>query len=153
MGRQLGFYLLKEEENLLLQEIFGIAERIVDDTGADILPWNNNISNQYYIVSKEGKLIYYAGDSKYFNDSTSDVIQFCRTKYYTKRGAEPGRIWTELRYWDKEENLITKDKALDDLYKQIVKMIKKRTTKLKDSPYYISQSAQEYIQANDLTIN
>ncbi len=153
MGKQLGFYLTSEEENQLLNEIRNVSERVVDAMGENIENLMNIEITQFYILPKGGNFRYFNEKRGSFSQGESDIIQFCRTKYYTERGAEPGRIWTELRYWDGNENLITKDKALDDLYKQIVKMIKKRTTKLKDSPYYISQSAQEYIQVNDLTIN
>jgi hypothetical protein len=153
MGKQLGFYLTPDEEDEIIRVIRALNAQLVDDSGTrkSLLERVNAATG--YIVIKGGDVKKLNKTSKYVDTVTSDIIEFRRTEYEKVRGVEPGRIWTELRYWDKEENLITKDKALDDLYKQIVKMIKKRTTKLKDSPYYISQSAQEYIQANDLTIN
>ena len=152
MGKQIGFYLTFEEENILLREIINTSERIVDSKGKDIITFSDTILTQYYIIPKNGKLIFYE-QSEYFNSGSSDIIQFCRTEYNTKRGAEPGRIWTELRYWDEEENLILKDKELDDLYKKIVKMIKRHTTKIQDSPFYISRNAQDYIAINNLKIS
>lgn len=94
---------------------------------------------QLFIFLKHSEIV--SGNSGFINESISDVIEFYRCKIVNGYKIEYGRLWVELKYWDKQGQLITKEKWLSERFEFYRKWIKKNCRISKDKGFYIFDEA------------
>lgn len=162
MGRQINFYLERQDEQVLLNtELLSHVESIkcyvskprsehYTDFESD--PYAKGIYPQLYICLKRDfdNIVYEKLEAKnlYYVDSTrSQVIEFIRSGYKREENLLiSGRFWMEMKYWDKDIKgnpvIITKRKELEELYSSLARWIRKYCTKLPNGNY-IGRHAME----------
>ena len=145
MGKQIGFFMGPEDEKKFIELVLSQQDLLIRiklkegeiDPVKD--PLNTNDS-QLFIVSRQAKII--AWDSGFIKGSESDVIEFDRCKRDSNK-IKVGRLWMEMKYWDKQEQLITKEKWFNDRFEFYRRWLKKKYRISKNKGYYIGEEAYE----------
>jgi hypothetical protein len=142
MGRQIGFFMINEDETELIKIVIESGDIFIDDKGEKISP--DEIKNDYlfWIVSPQSKIV--MTDYGHVDDDRVEAIQFERSQIIDQQIVRPGRLWVQLRYYSsKGENyrIITKDKWLEKKYNVYKRWIIKNCTINKDKilRYYIGK--------------
>lgn len=145
MGKQICFFMGPEDEKKFIELVLAQQDMLVrkklKDGEIDPVkdPLNTNES-QLFIISKQAKII--IRSHGFLNETESDVIEFDRCKRDNNKIKE-GRLWIEMKYWDKQEQLITKEKWFNDRFEFYRRWIKKRYRISKNKGYYIGEEAYE----------
>ncbi len=161
MGRQVNFYLAREDEIQFLDFVRGtgdvkvlpyksqtrdfapvqeLADPLSSDFGFILFLFNHEISSNLVMrfVERQG---YYVIDS-----SQSSVIEFTRSVVRENRISR-GRIWAEFTSLDREKMaLVPKEPAFKEWYETISKWVRKHFVKL-EPLIYASPGALKFREA------
>ena len=154
MGRQINFYFVKDDE---LKFLARCTENNVTFLQWDVelpqnteyscfeqLPYDRDVKKQLFICLRSDlpNIKYKEIESKWFyiDSTTSPVIEFTRSGIIPMKNIlVSGRLWFEMKYWDKDKNgnsiLVTKDKKLEELYNSLAKWIRKYCMRLPNGNY------------------
>lgn len=134
MGKQINFYIEKELEEKLIQQIFNEGFVIVAEdldnkvlvTYDEFQKINPKVYIMYLYKKDFGKLVI-DKDCEFRLDSLrSPIIELTRTLIKNdKKIVTRGRLWIETKYYDGNGGIILKDSILTKEYNSLVKWIKR----------------------------
>ncbi len=160
MGRQVNFYMTHEDE----QEFLGfvrstgtIAVFMTTQDSAELLELNElpaeDVEGAYFLcfwnkdISPHPKLKFITEQNHYCVDKMeSEVVEFLRCVTIDQR-LNPGRIWTEITYWDLNEDppvMIRKPPAFEKWYNKLAAWLRKHGTR-SESGYFIMPEASHFV--------
>ena len=142
MGKQIRFFLAPDDELCFESEIRRNNYVLIDEMANPLSDGAiaDTTEQQLYITYPDAQIILSKGG--YVDAISSDVIQWSRCKAREDNTLSEGRIWVEMRHWNEEQELVTKNDYLSRMYDVLVKYIKKNTKRSIDKPYsYIGASA------------
>lgn len=140
MGKQFRFLMDRKDEKRFLNYVLEKGKIYYDDirdTDGRICEVNDNLINKdwfkvFFSTEDEVNVKYtkLPGGLKYIGGSDEPVIEYCRTGVNEPdKSVMRGRLWVEMKYYDKGE-LLTKGNALDELYRDLCKWIRKNLKKV-----------------------
>ncbi len=144
MGRQIRFFMAPEDEGEFVDMILEKKELLVrpklKDGNIEPIKTRLSISDyKLYIISEHSRIV--GKSTGFICETFSDVIEFYRCKIKDGCRMEYGRLWVELKYWDEQGQLITKNKRLSERFEFYRKWIKKNYLLSKDKEFYIGDEA------------
>lgn len=134
MGKQITFYVEKELEEKLIQQLFNegfviVAEDLENKelvTYDELQKVNPKAYIMYLYKNNFGKLIIDKECEFRLDSLRSPVIELTRTLIKNdKKIIIRGRVWVETKYYDENGEVIIKDSILTKEYNSLVKWIKK----------------------------
>ena len=142
MGRQYNFYMGRNDEELFLEYLrqnqYVIYQDNKDGNPKVIDKWPEPYSGTgwfiLYLYREDfGKMIFsesFRDGRLFIQPDDAPVIEFVRTCINPKdKGIMSGRIWLEMKYYDKNNMLWYKSENLIKAYNDIKKWIKKQLKK------------------------
>nr|WP_314458959.1 hypothetical protein [uncultured Clostridium sp.] len=157
MGKQINFYIEKEFEEKLIQQIFNegfviVAEDLDEKmlvTYDEFQKVNPKVYIMYLYKKNFGKLVI-DKDCEFRLDSLrSPIIELTRTLIKNdKKIVTRGRLWVETKYYDENGEIILKDSILTKEYNSLVKWIKKNVPnqEVMKGEYIIKEYVTDYIR-------
>lgn len=141
MGRQIQFFMSAEDESEFIEVVRESGDRVLrerlqngspeDVTDSPSLPGDY----QFYLASRQSKIV--ESKNGFIDPYDSDVIEFSRSRTLKGNAMDPGRLWVEMRYWDRENRLIVKEDWLLKRYEFYRRWIQKHYRKSKTGPFYL----------------
>lgn len=155
MGKQITFYIEKELEDEFIAYVFekGFVMLHSDLEEKEILTYNESLQiNEkayiLYLYKKDLGEIVTDKNCEYRLDCTrSPLLEFTRTLVkQDKKVIVRGRLWAELKYYDKNGDIIFKNSQLEKEFDILAKWLKKRIPfqEVKKGEYIV----KEYITDN-----
>ncbi len=134
MGKQINFYIEKELEEKLIQQLFNEGFVIVAEdldnkelvTYDEFQKVNPKVYIMYLYKKEFGKLIIDKECEFRLDCLRSPIIELTRTLIKNdKKIVTRGRLWVETKYYDENGEIILKDSILTKEYNSLVKWVKK----------------------------
>jgi len=150
MGKQIRFFMVQQDEEKFLKVIKEFGDTIVDNmlqpfSLCDITSSTKEILN---IISPESSII--KSKRGCIDSLFSDTIEFSRSYLKNQNELYYGRLWTELKYYNENREIVTKSKVLNDRYSFYNKWIKKNFKISDDKDFYIGEEAYKLYKEFDL---
>jgi len=142
LGRQIEFFFGDKDEASFLDFIYGNDYLIMDRKGNFLSKENAQISIELsFFITFNGSQIEKNGE--FIDQYSSEIIQNSRCKFWVDDILSHGRIWTQLKYWNSDNEYVEKNSQLNQTYNVLLKWIKKNTRRSICKYYYIGEQAYE----------
>ncbi len=152
MGRHLYFFMIIEDEKVVLNLANELGDYIIDDRGF-ILSQDEIVCPQlfrFYIAAQNSKVI--IKDNGFVDSYRSDIIEFKRSMTRSSNKMDCGRIWVEMNYYDESGNSMTKEKWLSDRFEKYRKIIKINCRISKSKSFYVGNQAYTQYKTGNLKL-
>ncbi len=151
MGKQIRFFMTQEDEKSFLDLVLRRQELLVrpklQKGKIDICSLYCENESKLFITSNHANIV---AQTDFIDFIDSDVIEFSRSEIKNDYQMNYGRLWVELQYWDKQGQLITKEKWLSDSFEFYRRWIKRKYRPSKDRDFYIANEAYELYREGKL---
>ena len=134
MGRQIVFYMEREQQDKLLKHAFDegfiVLYKDFELQELIVLRENGIVKQQFYYMHfykiEYGQVFVYEGCPNRINDSKSPVIEFSGGAIkHEEKLVQQGRLWMEPRYYAENNELLSKSPKLIKDYESFVRYVKK----------------------------
>jgi hypothetical protein len=170
MGKQLNFYMTAKDEGDFVARVrsdrdvvvFKYASPTMEVVKLNVLPsppepfwgdlflWNRELSPtpRLKFIKQQS---YYVAD-----EFESEIIQFSRShfdydgKQFNKNILVRGRIWAEMRVWQKDGTLLTKSESFQKWFDRLANWIKRRSVRDEAGDYLLPGAAEYQAQGGNL---
>lgn len=162
MGNQIGFFCINEDEMEFIEHITNQGGLLVDSKNQEI---NSELLKKtpiytskglnpapmlkFYIVFDKSKIS--VSETGFIEPLYSDVIEFSRSTISFKNNeyyVDPGRIWAEFTYYDRNGKLVKKEKFLKEKYNHYKTWIRGNFKLNKDKDYFIGSETYRLYKEN-----
>ncbi len=142
MGKQTRFFFTKEEEDTMINNLVGLGYIVMGKNGTTVSDFGITQMSQLYI-SYEG--VQLSKREEFVDTILSEVITLTRTKMFDNNEVNPGRVWYENKFFNKEGKSCNKSKKIEIIYKKCVGLIKLNSSMSKCKDYYISDGVKQKV--------
>jgi hypothetical protein len=146
VGKQVRFFMSKEDERKFFKVVLEYNSLILDKNAVSLSIEDAQALKDSLFISLPNESINIMKTANAYIDAiAANVIQISKCMVIQNEVLRNGRIWAEFRYYDRNQELITKSKQFSDIYKSFEKWIKNNYQLSKCKDFYIGIDAyKEY---------
>jgi len=138
MGKQTEFFFAYEDEILFVNKVCE-NDYIFLNSEAKMLISEEIIDEISIFLTFEGSQILM--DNNFIEPISSEVIAFTRCISWKKNTLSCGRIWAQFKYWNSQNEYVSKSNQFNQIYNNLAKWIKRFSKKSIHDHYYIGPKA------------